>query len=76
MTTLVVLGWNVGFNKVKFTRLLQSVPGYSLPHAKSITDAVLEGKNVELQVQRSDAGGLMSAMQEPGARCSAAVPAR
>jgi hypothetical protein len=45
---IVVRGWNVGFRKVEFTQLLREECGLSLSEAKARTDAVLDGKSIEL----------------------------
>ena len=51
---LVIVGWNVGFQKVEFTKLLRCNFGFSLTEAKSITDKVLDGERAELAVDRGD----------------------
>ena len=76
MTTVLVSGWNVGFNKVKFTQLLQRTLGYSLGQAKRATDAVLEGGALELQVPDDESERLLSTMSALGAKCVDAVPVR
>ena len=50
MKKIELRGWNVGFNKVEFTKLLQGEPGYSLKHSKDTTDAILAGESVLLEV--------------------------
>jgi ribosomal protein L7/L12 len=76
MTTLLVSGWRVGFNKVEFTKLLRTGLGYSLSRAKRTTDAVLDAGAVELQVPDGEAEGLLATMDELGAVCGVAVPSR
>ena len=72
MTTVLVAGWNVGFQKVKFTFLLQARLGYSLSRAKHVTDAVLANNDVELQVEEEQGEALVSSMKDLGARCAVA----
>jgi len=53
METVVILGWNIGFQKVEFTKLLRHELGYSLSEAKSKTDAVLDNQRIELKLQKA-----------------------
>jgi len=76
MTTLMISGWKQGFQKVKFTDLLQTVLGYPLSRAKRMTDAILESETVEIHVDDAEAERIVSAMEQLGAKCTAAVPAR
>ena len=76
MTTVLVSGWKQGFEKVKFTQLLQTTLGYSLSRAKKTTDAVLESERVEFQVADDEANQILTAMEGLGAQCVAAVPTR
>jgi hypothetical protein len=48
--TLIINGWNVGFRKVEFTKMLQSELNLGLFEAKSTTDRVLDKERVELHV--------------------------
>lgn len=50
MRKIVILGWNVGFEKVGFTNLFRSELGFSLKSAKATTDSVLEGHSVFIEV--------------------------
>jgi hypothetical protein len=50
MGKIILCGWNSGFNKVAHTKLLRTELGYSLLRAKSITDAVVEGQSVTIEV--------------------------
>jgi len=68
MKTVAVLGWNVGFQKVKFTELLRRDFGYSLSGAKAATDAVLDNQRLELQVQNSEHDRILSELDGLGAR--------
>jgi len=75
MTTVLISGWKAGFEKVKFTGLLQTEFGYSLSRAKQITDTVLEGGMVELRAPDAGAPQILSAMEQLGVKCSAAASA-
>jgi hypothetical protein len=72
-STLVVEGWNVGFNKVEFTKLLQKELGLSLSSAKGFTDQVLDGKQVAIDVPQQSLGSMAAAVQELGARVSSGL---
>jgi hypothetical protein len=50
MSKLILSGWNPGFNKIGLTKLLQVDLGYSLSHAKAITDSVLEGQSIAIDL--------------------------
>lgn len=43
-------GWEVGFNKVGLTKLLQEDFGYSLGQAKNVVDAILGNQPREIDV--------------------------
>ncbi len=73
MTTIQIFGWNVGFDKVKFTLLLKSALEYSLSDAKSVTDAIMANETVELQVAEAEVEAVLSSMHLLGARCGAVV---
>lgn len=47
---LYIRGWNVGFQKVAFTLLMQAQVGVSLSAAKDLTDKVLAGELVTVWV--------------------------
>ena len=51
MRKLILSGWNVGFNKIGLTKLLQMDLGYSLSRAKAITDTVLGGQSVTVDLK-------------------------
>ena len=76
MTTLLISGWNEGFEKLKFTRLLQASLGYTLSQAKQATDMVLEHGRLELQVPDGGLEHLVSSINELGANCAAPVATR
>lgn len=48
-----IRGWKPGFNKVSMTHLLRTHAALSLNEAKSITDRVLEGRLVSLELRES-----------------------
>ena len=73
MTTVLISGWNDGFQKVNFTLLMKSELGLTLKPAKEITDRIMAGEQVELQVPDNQVEGLLAAMTHLGARCEAAV---
>ena len=75
MTKVIVSGWKRGFEKVKFTGLLQASLGYSLSGAKQLTDVVLDGGMIELQVPDSAAEQILSAIDGLGVEYSAAMSA-
>ena len=50
MASVEVSGWRPGFDKVAFTKLLKELGGFSLPDAKSTTDALLDGHTCRLTV--------------------------
>ena len=51
MKTVAICGWEVGFQKVRFTELLKGELGYSLSDAKAATDAVLENRRFEIRLR-------------------------
>lgn len=73
MTIVLVSGWNAGFEKVRFTFLLQSSMGYSLSRAKRVTDSILENSDIALQVEDAQMDDLLSSMRNLGVRCAVAV---
>jgi ribosomal protein L7/L12 len=68
MTRIVLSGWNTGFNKVGLTKLLRNDLGFSLRHAKSVTDAVLEGHSVTIEVEDDRVGEMAVRLGELGAK--------
>ena len=44
-------GWQVGFNKVGFTKLMKEEVGVSLAAAKNLTDRLLAGETVIIWVR-------------------------
>jgi ribosomal protein L7/L12 len=52
VATMIVSGWNVGFQKVECTKLLRMRLGLSLSEAKKVTDAILSDQSFALPVPR------------------------
>ena len=69
MGKIVLCGWNTGFNKVAHTQLLQAELGYSLSRAKSVTDAVVEGQSVTIEVADDQIERLAFELNEVGVKC-------
>jgi hypothetical protein len=65
---LVIEGWDVGFNKVAFTKLLHQELGLPLSSAKDMTDQVLEGKRITVSVLGEDMNRICEAAHGLGAR--------
>jgi ribosomal protein L7/L12 len=76
MTTVTISGWFYGFQKVNFTKLLKSELGLTLKPAKTITDRILDGELVELEVPDEQVDRLLAAMTDLGAICEAPVAQR
>ena len=73
MIMLQLSGWNAGFNKVRFTRLVQDLLGYSLTDAKQVTDTIMDGETVTIEVPEIQADRVIASMSELGARCAIAA---
>jgi hypothetical protein len=73
-TALLIEGWNVGFNKVAFTNMLQHELGLSLSAAKNITDQILERRPVTIHVREADIKRITSLAQKIGAIVSSECP--
>ena len=63
-TTLVIEGWNEGFNKVAFTKMLRHEFGFSLTAAKSMTDQVLKRAPLAINVVSADIKRLRLLVQQ------------
>ncbi|MFN3648884.1 MAG: hypothetical protein ACK47B_04810 [Armatimonadota bacterium] len=50
MNRLVVNGFKPGLRKIQLTRLLQARARLSLPEAKGVVDAVLEGRSAVVEI--------------------------
>ena len=66
-TALLIEGWNEGFNKVAFTKMLQHEFGFSLTAAKNMTDQILERRPVTVHVVETDIERISSLAQKIGA---------
>jgi ribosomal protein L7/L12 len=65
-----IKGWQVGFEKIALTRLLQKTAGMSLREAKAVVDDVLEGRDVRFDAPVGvDVHDLVKAIQRLGAVC-------
>ena len=65
---LLIEGWNIGFNKVEFTKLLQRELNLSLSSAKAVTDQILEGKQLKVDVPRKEMDRIVAAAEALGAK--------
>lgn len=74
MTTILISGWNDGFQKINFTMLMKSEMGLALSPAKQITDRIMDNDQVELQVPDAQVDHLLAEMAKLGARCGVVVP--
>jgi ribosomal protein L7/L12 len=73
-STLFVEGWNAGFNKIAFTKLLQVGLGLSLSQAKSLTDQILEGAQVKIDVPPNQLSKLTNSAKSLGAKVGDGSP--
>ena len=65
---IVLCGWNQGFNKVGLTKLLRAEPGFTLKCAKAVTDAVLEGQSVAIDVPDTEAERMIAQLNSIGVK--------
>jgi ribosomal protein L7/L12 len=70
MKTIVMSGWELGFQKVKLTEFLKSDLGYSLSDAKAMTDAVLDNRSTELNVEDAQFSSVLAKLRMLGAKCT------
>lgn len=54
MNKIIVKKWNIGFNKVQFTKLQYDLLGLGLKVAKKNTDDILENKIVSIEIKNDD----------------------
>ena len=73
MTNITITGWRYGFNKVQFTLLMKSELGLTLGPAKHLTDRIMNGEAVEIEVPDTQVEHLLAGMRKLGACCEAAV---
>lgn len=52
ITTVVLTGWNEGFNKVQFNQFLRDRCDLGLADAKAVVDKVLQHERVDLEFRR------------------------
>jgi len=65
---IVLCGWNQGFNKVGLTKLIRAESGLTLKSAKGITDAVLEGQSIAIEVPDPDLERMISLLNSVGVK--------
>lgn len=70
MKTIVISGWELGFQKVKLTELLRYDLGYSLSDAKAKTDMVLDNQRIELIVGDTQFSEMLAKLRLIGAKCT------
>ena len=76
MPRVHVTGWRYGMQKVSTTRVLREHLGLGLAEAKGITDAILDGKELWLDVESSAAAeALAAALQALGVDATAEADA-
>ena len=68
MKRVVFSGWNVGFKKVGLTKLLRYDYGYSLSRAKAVTDSILDGKSVALEISENPFDEIVSKLTDLGVK--------
>ena len=73
MKTIVISGWNIGFQKINFSQKLRREFDFSLSSAKDASDAVLDGQHLEFQVQDSDCLRILSELSQLGAKVEVKV---
>jgi ribosomal protein L7/L12 len=66
--TLVIEGWTIGFNKVAFTKLLQEELDLPLSSAKEMTDQILNGEKISVNVSGKDMDRISDAVVGLGAK--------
>ena len=67
LRTLIVSDWEIGFQKVEFTKLQQKELGPRLAAAKANTDRILERKPVVFELTQADAVNVAKKMKGLGA---------
>jgi hypothetical protein len=72
MKHLVIRGWDVGLDKILLTKTLRAEFGYSLSEAKSITDQVVDYREIRIPFDREplEADAFVRKLCEIGARAS------
>jgi ribosomal protein L7/L12 len=73
VATVKIIGWRPGFEKVSHTKVLQELCNLSLSDAKNMTDRVLAGRVVEVEVPTNiDVIALVNRLNELGANAKTA----
>ncbi len=68
MPFVEITGWSIGLQKVSHTEAIREYAGLSLTEAKKVTDTVLNGDAVILEIQSlADAEALVKRLVEIGA---------
>ena len=67
MRRIFVTGWNIGFQKVEFTKTLKLELGCSLSKAKGMTDAVLDCQAVQIDLAEEQFERVSARLNELGA---------
>jgi hypothetical protein len=68
MKTIVISGWNVGFQKINFTQKLRHEFNFSFLSAKDACDAILDGQRLDLHVQDSEYSRMLSELRQLGVK--------
>jgi hypothetical protein len=54
LKTIIITGWKPGFPKVRFASFLKDQAGLGLYSAKALTDALLNGQTIQIEVDCSE----------------------
>jgi ribosomal protein L7/L12 len=65
---MILSSWNIGFAKIDFTKVLRSELGYSLQRAKTVTDAILDGHSVTIELRDDQVEEMASKLKGLGLR--------
>lgn len=66
-TALVISGWNVRFKKVACTKLLRTL-GLDLAEAKNLTDAIIDGQTVTVEIMATQAADFSTKLRQLGVK--------
>jgi ribosomal protein L7/L12 len=75
MPCVHVTGWRYGMQKVSTTQVLRARLGLGLAEGKGITDAILDGKELWLEVESAAAEELAAALHALGVDATAEADA-
>jgi ribosomal protein L7/L12 len=67
MRRMVITGWNVGFQKIEFTKTVRKELSCSLTEAKGITESVLDRRPVEIEISEERFDPVSAILRELGA---------